>query len=148
MAEPSCSQTSIEVRYAETDQMGVVHHANYIVWFELARTHLCAATGIPYAEIERQGHLLMVIGVDVRYRLPARYGETVVVSCRAERATHRTVRFVYEVRRGTALLTTGHTDHIWVDAASGRPCRLPHRLMAAFARLAGQQDPAPSPAAP
>ncbi len=148
MGEPDRCRTSIEVRYAETDQMGVVHHANYIVWFELARTHLCARTGIHYAEIERQGYLLMVVGVEARYRQPARYGESVVVDSWAERVTARTVRFGYEVRRGEDLLATGHTDHIWVAAASGRPSRVPERLMNSFLALAGQTDTASSPDQP
>ena len=68
------SEIDVEVRYAETDQMGVVHHANYVIWFELARTSLCALSGFHYAEIEALGYLLMVTGVEVRYHRPARYG--------------------------------------------------------------------------
>ncbi len=69
------SEIDVEVRYAETDQMGVVHHANYVIWFELARTSLCSLSGFHYAEIEALGYLLMVTGVEVRYHRPARYGE-------------------------------------------------------------------------
>jgi acyl-CoA thioester hydrolase len=147
MSAPTRSQTSIEVRYAETDQMGVVHHANYIVWFELARTRLCAMSGIPYAEIEKLGYLLMVIGVEARYRQPAHYGDTVEVACWVEGLTARTVQFAYSVARGETLLATGQSDHIWVDAASRRPCRCPEPLRVAFARLAEGDGP-PSPAAP
>ena len=85
MSEPTRCATDIEVRYAETDQMGVVHHANYVVWFELARTRLCALSGYHYADIEKTGYLLMVTGVEVRYRRPARYGDTVRVVCWGER---------------------------------------------------------------
>jgi YbgC/YbaW family acyl-CoA thioester hydrolase len=87
--EPIRSTTEIEVRYIETDQMGVVHHANYVAWFELARTHLCALSGYRYADIETLGYLLMVTGVEVRYRRPARYGETVAVICWGERLMNR-----------------------------------------------------------
>jgi len=136
-SEPIRHVTEIEVRYAETDQMGVVHHANYVIWFELARTHLCAMSGFRYVEIERLGYLLMVTGVELRYRRPARYGDTVQVICWGERLASRGVRFAYEVRRDQELLASGRTEHIWIEARSGRPCRMPEQLRAPFARLAG-----------
>jgi acyl-CoA thioester hydrolase len=137
MSEPTRCATDIEVRYAETDQMGVVHHANYIVWFELARTRLCALSGFHYADIEKMGYLLMVTGVEARYRRPARYGETVRVVCWGERLVSRGVRFAYEVFHGDELLATGATDHIWIESATGRPCRTPELLREPFRRLAG-----------
>ena len=144
---PVRCETEIEVRYAETDQMGVVHHANYIVWFELARTHLCALSGFHYADVERLGYRLMVSGVDLRYRRPAAYGEVVRVICWGEHLASRAIRFAYEVRRGADLLATGHTDHIWLATATGRPCRTPEPVRAAFARLAGlEPEPAGQPA--
>jgi acyl-CoA thioester hydrolase len=139
MSEPVRCGTDIEVRYAETDQMGVVHHSNYVVWFELARTHLCAMSGFHYAEIERLGYLLMVTGVELRYRRPARYGDTVRVICWGDRLASRGVQFAYEVRRGDELLARGRTEHIWIEAKSGRPCRTPEQLRAPFERLAGQR---------
>jgi acyl-CoA thioester hydrolase len=137
MSEPTRCATDIEVRYAETDQMGVVHHANYIVWFELARTRLCALSGFHYADIEKMGYLLMVTGVEARYRRPARYGETVRVVCWGERLASRGVRFAYEVFHGDELLATGATDHIWIESATGRPCRTPEPLREPFRKLAG-----------
>jgi acyl-CoA thioester hydrolase len=137
LSEPIRCQTEIEVRYAETDQMGVVHHANYVVWFELARTRLCALSGFHYADIERMGFFLMVTGVEIRYRRSARYGDTVRVECWGERMQSRGVRFAYEVRHGDEVLATGATDHIWVERATGRPCRTPDTLRASFRRLAG-----------
>src|ERR1044071_1461667 len=103
MPEPVRSTVDIEVRYVETDQMGVVHHANYAVWFELARTRLCALTGFHYADIEKMGYLLMVTGLEVRYRRSARYGDTVAVTCRAQRLASRGLRFAYEVRKDGEL---------------------------------------------
>lgn len=137
MSEPVRCETEIEVRYAETDQMGVVHHANYVVWFELARTRLCAMSGFRYVEIERLGYLLMVTGVELRYRRPARYGDTVRVICWGDRLASRGVHFAYEVRRGEELLARGRTEHIWVESGSGRPCRMPEQLRGPFERLAG-----------
>jgi acyl-CoA thioester hydrolase len=149
-ADPALSTVvDVEVRYAETDQMGVVHHSNYIVWFELARTRLCAASGFHYAEVERQGYLLMVTGVEVRYRKSALYGDTVRVRAWVEQSGSRGLRFAYEIHRqaaepgtgsGTAsedLLATGATEHVWLHEASGKPCRTPEFLRPAFDRLAG-----------
>jgi acyl-CoA thioester hydrolase len=140
MSEPTRCTTDIEVRYAETDQMGVVHHANYIVWFELARTRLCALSGFHYAAIEKMGYLLMVTGVEARYRRPARYGDTVSVVCWGDRLGSRGMRFAYEVRQGDDLLATGASDHIWVETATGRPCRTPEPLREPFRRLAGLKE--------
>ena len=137
MPEPVRTAVDVEVRYAETDQMGVVHHANYVVWFELARTRLCAVSGFHYADVERNGYLLMVTGVEARYHHPARYGDVVQVHCWCERMGSRGLRFAYEVRNGEERLVTGATDHIWIDKATGRPCRTPEALRETFERLAG-----------
>ncbi|HSK77644.1 MAG TPA: thioesterase family protein [Thermoanaerobaculia bacterium] len=137
LKNPVRAETEIEVRYAETDQMGVVHHANYVVWFELARTRLCALSGFHYADIEKMGYLLMVTGVQVSYRRPARYGNTVRVLCWGERLASRGLRFAYEVRNGDELLVTGATDHVWIESATGRPCRIPEPLREPFRKLAG-----------
>lgn len=138
--QPVESTVEIEVRYAETDQMAVVHHANYVVWFELARTRLCERSGFHYSAIEELGYLLMVTGVQVSYRQPARYGDRVELHCHIERMASRGVTFGYEVRRGDDLLARGSTDHVWVDRETGRPCRTPEELYAPFRRLAGLEE--------
>jgi acyl-CoA thioester hydrolase len=135
---PAVEKTiDVEVRYAETDQMGVVHHAEYVVWFEMARTRLCADSGWHYAEIERLGYHLMVTGVEVSYRRPARYGDTAQVACSLARLGSRGLAFAYRVTRDGELLVRGTTEHVWVDRATGRPCRMPEVLAAPFERLAG-----------
>src|SRR5262245_24121424 len=134
--QPVRAEVELEVRYAETDQMGVVHHANYVIWFELARTRLCALSGFHYSDIERLGYLLMVTAVEVRYHRPARYGDAVRVLCWCERLASRGMRFGYEVRNGEAKLVTGATEHVWIERASGRPCRTPEVLREPFQRLA------------
>jgi len=91
------TRVDVEVRYFETDQMGVVHHANYVVWFEVARTDLCARSGYHYADIERLGYRLMNSELQVRYRQPARYGETVGVTCWIEHLASRAIRFAQGV---------------------------------------------------
>ena len=136
-AAPLRIATDVEVRYAETDQMGVVHHANYIVWFELARTRLCEHSGFHYADIERLGYLLMVTGVEARYHRPARYGDVVRLTCWCERLGSRGMRFAYEVSKDGERLASGATEHVWIESATGRPCRTPEALRAPFARLAG-----------
>ena len=130
-----------EVRYAETDQMGVVHHANYLVWLELARTALCEVSGHRYADIEKSGLFLMVTGVDVSYREPARYGDTVRVACWTERVASRALDFGYLVERKetdtapSAVLAFGSTHHNWVDRDTGRVCRVTEELETAFRAL-------------
>jgi acyl-CoA thioester hydrolase len=132
---PHAAHARIEVRYAETDQMGIVHHANYLVWFEQARTRLCALAGFHYAEIEKQGYLLLVTGASVCYRGPSRYGDEVDVACWVDRLGSRGVTFAYAVSRGDDLLATGTTEHVWVDAASRRPTRFPAGLKSPFERF-------------
>ncbi len=142
-SERPVARVEVEVRYAETDQMGVVHHANYLVWFELARTRLCALAGCHYAEIERSGYLLMVVGATLRYRAAARYGDRVEVTARLARLASRALTFAYEVRRAGELLATGTTEHLWVEAASRRPTTLPAPLRAPFGVLAGRPGEEP-----
>lgn len=127
----------VEVRYAETDQMGVVHHSVYVVWFEVARTALCRESGYPYAEIERMGYSLVVTGTQGRYLRPAHYGDTVLVDCHLSKMGSRTLSFGYRVSRGDELLATGGTEHVWVDNSTRRACRIPEVLRGPFGRLAG-----------
>ncbi len=138
----------VTVRYVETDQMGVVHHSNYVVWFEEARTELCKESGYHYAEIERLGYYLIVTRLELRYAASARYGDTVEVECWVDKLASRGLRFAYAVHRGTDLLATGATEHLWVEAATGRPCRTPEALREPFARLAAQGTVKPGEARP
>ena len=127
----------IEVRYKETDQMGVVHHANYVVWFELARTHLCKESGFDYAEIEEMGYFLIVSKVDCRYSQPAHYGDTVQVAAWLQKKSSRGLTFAYEVTRDDQHLARGSTEHLWLDRRTRRPTRPPKILEEPFSRLAG-----------
>jgi acyl-CoA thioester hydrolase len=131
------TEVEVDVRYAETDQMGVVHHANYLIWFELARTDLCTHSGFHYSQIEELGYLLMVTAAEVKYRRGARYGDRLRIAAWLERLGSRGLRFAYEVLRGDELLATGATEHVWIDASSQRLCRTPEPLREPFARLAG-----------
>jgi acyl-CoA thioester hydrolase len=123
------------VRYAETDQMGIVHHSVYAVWFEAARTAFSRAVGFPYSEWERRGVLLMVSDLICRFRRPARYDDEVTVSVRVAEAVSRRVVFEYRVTDpGGELLAEGETRHLAVDRASGRPIVLPQEFREALLR--------------
>jgi len=136
MSASSSHSVDVEVRYAETDQMGVVHHANYIIWFELARTNLCAAIGLHYADIERRGYYLLVTGIEAKYRKGATYGETVQVTAHIERLWSRGIHYTYEVHRDATLVATGSSRHVWVDRETGKPTTLPEDLKFGMERLA------------
>jgi acyl-CoA thioester hydrolase len=108
--------TDIEVRYAETDQMGVVHHAVYPIWFETARTDYSAKLGMTYHKMEEMGVMLPVVQLELHYRGFARYGEIVRVETRAVRLTPARVVFCYRIfgADGEKVITTGKSVHAWV----------------------------------
>lgn len=119
--------TTVKVRYAETDQMGIAYHANYLVWFEVGRVAWCHARGFRYGDLEREhGRMMMVADVSCRYRAPARFEDAIVIRTAVAGATEKVVRFQYEIRREETgqLLATGETAHVVVDR-SLRPARLP-----------------------
>lgn len=127
----------VRARYAETDQMGVVHHSVYPVWFEVARTALSHAVGLPYVEWERRGVLLMVGELGCRYRRPARYDDEITVWVRVAEVGSRRVVFEYRVEGDGALLAEGSTRHLVVDRGTGRPTVLPADLRASLLRPPG-----------
>ena len=119
----------LRVRYAETDQMGVVYYANYLVWFEVARTDWLRQTGWTYRDMERDGISLPVIEAHCEYRHPALYDDEITVVTRATLVTPVRIRFNYEVTRDDqdAVAAFGHTMHAAVDP-SGKPRRLPSHV--------------------
>ncbi|HYM69326.1 MAG TPA: thioesterase family protein [bacterium] len=123
------SELEVRVRYAETDQMGVAHHASYLVWFEAARTELIRERGRSYAEIEAAGWLLVVVEAHCRYRRPARYDEVLVVRARVREVRAATLAFAYEVVRKAdgEILADGYTVHATVDR-TGRARRIPEEI--------------------
>ncbi len=104
----------IKVRYAETDQMGIVHHSNYIIYFEEARTAFMESIGKPYQEMEKEVILVVVVEAYVKYLKPARFGDELEISVRLERMGVR-FRFYYEVFRGSEKLAEGYTTHVYTD---------------------------------
>jgi acyl-CoA thioester hydrolase len=127
-------QTRLRVRYAETDQMGVVYYANYLVWMEVARVEYCKALGFSYDLMEREdGIFLAVSEVRCRYLYPARFDQEVIVETLVAAAHPRMVRFRYEMRSALdgRKLATGETNHVFC----GRdltPVRLPEKYRAGF----------------
>src|ERR671933_1395653 len=97
-------EITIRVRYAETDRMGLLHHANYLVYFEQGRTELLRSLGMSYRDLEDQGYLLVLTRVQVRYRSPARYDDLLTVRTTAQRVTRVKIEHRYEVFRDGLLL--------------------------------------------
>lgn len=127
-------ESRTRVRYKETDQMGIAHHANYVVWFEIGRTDLCRATGIPYAEIESRGFILVVTEINCRYRTPFRYDDDVLIRTSVSSAASRAIKFAYELYDGAGqeLRATGFSSHMWLDRNTRRPARADAEVMKAF----------------
>ncbi len=128
------AEARIRVRYAETDQMGVVYYANYLVWMEVARMEWCRAQGVDYRELEREeGVALAVAEASCRYRAPARFDDEVAIRVWVEEANSRMVTFHYEMRvdGGDGLVATGETRHVFVDGAM-RKARCPARYRERF----------------
>jgi acyl-CoA thioester hydrolase len=128
------SITTIRVRYAETDKMGIVYYANYLVWFEVARTDWLRETGWTYRAIEQDGFGLPVIEAHCDYKTSARYDDEVRIQTGARLLSPVRLAFDYTVTRAAddVLVANGYTVHASVDA-SGRPVRLPSRVRDLFA---------------
>lgn len=122
-------ETRFHVRFYETDQMGVVHHAVYITWFEEGRSAFTRAIGYPYSRLEAEGISLAVAEVTARYHRPARYDDEVIVATCLTAFPSRGMSFSYEVRRAAdgELLVSGTSRHISVDRA-GRVIRIPDEV--------------------
>ncbi len=121
-------EISFRVRYAETDRMGLLHHANYIVYFEMGRTELLRQRGISYRDIEDSGHLLVVVEVGCKFKRPAYYDDMLTLRTTVERVTHVKIVHRYEVFRDGLLLAEGHTTLACVDR-EGKPQALPETLL-------------------
>ncbi len=120
------------VRYAETDQMGVVHHANYAIWFEAARSEFCRLRGIDYGQIEREGMLLPVLELRVRYLQPAHYEDELDVRTWVVEIRRSLLRIQYEVWRSETKLAEGETLQMLVAKATFKPVRFPAEMAALF----------------
>jgi len=127
------SLTELRVRYAETDAMGIVHHATYPVWMELGRSDFLRELGQSYAEWEARGVRLVVNEIRVRFRAPARYDELVQVRTRIPEAGRRRLVFSYRIERAGVLLAEGESVHL-VTSTDNRARVLPEDLLALVQR--------------
>ncbi|WP_438446153.1 acyl-CoA thioesterase [Gorillibacterium sp. sgz5001074] len=116
---------TLRVRYAETDQMGVVYHARYLDWFEVGRTEMIRASGMEYRTLEDKGLLLPVVDATIQYRKPARYDDWVEIRIMMTGHSHIRLEFSYEIRNKDTeeLLVTGSTRHMWVNR-QWKPARI------------------------
>lgn len=127
-------ETRFRVRYAETDQMGIVYYANYLVWMEIGRVEYCRAAGICYKEMEAEdGVRLAVVDAHCRYLYPARYDEEIAVTTRIASANRRMMEFQYQIRtaRENRKLASGETRHVFLGPDL-KPVKLPDKYLAAF----------------
>jgi len=111
-------ETEVRVRYAETDKMGIVHHSNYLVWFELGRSEFCRARGFSYRDMEEKDNALLVVAeVYCRYKSPAFYEDALIVRTNIGEVRSRSIRFIYEIYRlsDETLLAEGETLHLVTD---------------------------------
>ena len=125
----SWTSSEVRVRYAETDQMGVVYYANYLVWFEIGRTDFCLHHGFAYRDMEQEdGLYIMVAEARCRYKAPARYDDELVVRTRLTGMRRRVLIFGYEIykQRTDELIAEGETVHVITDR-DGRPRTLPDK---------------------
>ena len=131
------SSTTLRVRYAETDQLGVVYYANFFVWFEIGRTELCRQLGFAYRDMEQQDGLYTIVAeARCRYKAPARYDDEILVRTCVRAVRRRVLVFGYEVYRqaNDELIADGETVHVITDR-NGRPRSLPDKYRDLF--LAG-----------
>ncbi|MFM1852097.1 MAG: hypothetical protein RIS54_1781 [Verrucomicrobiota bacterium] len=131
------SRCQVTVRYAETDMMGIVYHANFLPWFEIGRTTLLREQGLPYRDLEAMGYRLPVLEISAKYLRPAVYDDTLTIITTLKEKPLLRIRLSYEVRRGHELLATGESAHAFIDR-EGRPVRPPaiflERMNAVFRR--------------
>ena len=134
------NETKVRVRYAETDQMGVVYHANHFIWFEVGRVELLRQLGFSYKDMEQQDNcFIAVVDARCRYKAPALYDDEILVRTWLKNIRESVIHFGYELRRVAdgSLLAEGETTHIVADAQM-RKTVLPEKYMQAFREAAGK----------
>lgn len=128
-------ETRLRVRYSETDQMGIVYHAHYLVWFEIGRNEWCRAAELPYADLERGGLFIPVTRAECAYRGRSRYDDALSVRAAMSELASRGCAFAYEIRGPDgALVADGATRHVFTDAA-GRVRRASAEVLAGLERF-------------
>ena len=119
--------TDIRVRYQETDNMGVVYYANYLVWFEVARTEYLRSAGVSYRHLEEKGMYLMVAGASCQYKAPARYDDIIRIQTWIPKMKNSSLDFAHKLYIGDKLIATGESVHVFTNK-KGRPVRIPKEI--------------------
>src|SRR5689334_15466038 len=126
---PHVSKSRFRVRYAETDQMGMVYYANYLIWMEVGRTDFCRESGFSYRDLEREEQAFLTVAeANCRYLAPARYDDEILVETELTRVKSRVIEFNYRIKTDESLLAEGRTVHV-VIGSNGRPRSLPDRYL-------------------
>ncbi|MFO0890273.1 MAG: thioesterase family protein [Isosphaeraceae bacterium] len=134
---PDSHEITIRVRYAETDRMGLLHHANYFVYFEMGRTELLRERGVSYKDVEDSGHLLVIIDIGCKFKRPAFYDDLLTLRTTVQKTTHVKIVHHYALLRDGILLAEGHSTLACVDR-DGKPQPLPELLKAGSPRPAAE----------
>ncbi|MEN3046059.1 MAG: thioesterase family protein [Candidatus Hydrothermales bacterium] len=121
----------IHVRYAETDQMGVVYYANFFVYFEAARTSFMRENGYPYSKLEKEGFFLPVVEAYCEYKSPAHYDEELTVRLFVKELKNTSFKIQYDIYREDKLIATGYTRHVLTDK-NLKPVRIPNKIREIF----------------
>ncbi len=127
MSQADSCDIQIRVRYAETDRMGLLHHATYFVYFEMGRTELLRQRGVSYREVEDAGHFLVIIDIGCKYKKPAEYDDVLTLRTTVAKVSHVKIVHNYQVFRDGTLLAEGHSTLACVDR-EGKPQALPDLL--------------------
>ncbi len=136
------SRSYITVRYAETDKMGIAHHSNYPVWFEVGRTDFIKMFGSKYSDMEKAGLMLPVVNLNCHFNLPARYEDELIVRTWCIHITAARIEFLYSVKKKESdgrevELCYGTTEHGFIDAKTFKPCSVKKRMPELYAKLNG-----------
>ena len=128
-------ETQVRVRYAETDQMGVVYYGNYATYYEVARVEALRAMGISYREIEESGTMLPVLELKIKYIRPAKYDELLTIKITVPSMPNTRIVFFYEIyNEGGTLLNKGETTLVFVDMLKNKPCQIPPMIEDVFSK--------------
>ncbi|HLS94954.1 acyl-CoA thioester hydrolase [Sphingobacterium allocomposti] len=131
-------ETTLRIRYAETDQMGYVYYGNYAAFYEVARTEMLRSTGISYKELEEIGVMLPVTDLTCKYYQPARYDDLITIKTYIREKPTVRIKFEYEIyNEDGLLLNTGYTQLVFVDMEKNRPCRAPQIFQERMERYFG-----------
>ncbi|MDP4220971.1 MAG: thioesterase family protein [Bacteroidota bacterium] len=125
---------TLRVRYADTDQMGIVYYAKYLEYFEVARTEMLRSMGLPYREIEEKGFALPVASASIKYYKGALYDDELHVTATISPSDSPKIDILYSIKRGSEVIAEGETKLVFVDKLSGRPVRAPQFYLDAITK--------------